>query len=178
MTIEYISTFEDYKAGQALYLRSRRRAALRYKLWMYGLPTLSILLTAGAVWNIYTRQARDGGVYGVLAAYSILLTIVVVLLRPWNLKRLYKKQRKLNGVENLSTVMFAFDDTLVRSGYPGRSEGQFTWESIVDYAEDETVFLLFISQKMFLYIPKRAMSGEQWQEFREMLQAKGKQIAC
>ena len=178
MTVEYITSFEDFSAAQALYLRSRKRAGLRFKLWMYGLPTLALLFTAGALWDIYTGQSRTGGAFSVLAAYTLLLTILVVVLRPWNLKRVYKKQRKTWGTDSFDEAIFGFDETAVRSGYSGKREGQFNWDSIVDYAEDPKVFLLFISKKAFLYIPKRAMNEEQWQSLRELLQRNGKELAC
>jgi uncharacterized membrane protein YhiD involved in acid resistance len=178
VTVDYTTTFEDYRAAQALYLRSRRWPGLRYKLWMYGLPTAAIVLTSCALWELYRGQPSSVAGFGGAAVYAIIMTIVVVFLRPWNLKRLYKKQRKTAGVEALNAVRFSFDESLVRSGYPGRSEGQFSWDAIGDYAEDKEIFLIFISKKMFLYIPKRAMADEQWNELRDMLQAKGKEYAC
>jgi len=178
MTVEYTTSFEDYKAAQALYLRSRRGARLRFALWMYGLPILSIVCTTMAIRDIRSIDTQRVDPFGPIAILSIFMTFFVVVLRPYNLRRLYLKKRKLAGVENLSRVEFGFDETLVRSGYPERSEGQFRWNSIVDYAENQKIFLLFLSQKMFLYVPKRVLAEEQWQELRELLLQNGKKSAC
>jgi hypothetical protein len=178
MTVEYTTSFEDYKAAQTLYLRARRWPGFRFKLLMYGLPALSVLFIAGAIWNICKHNARSGGVFSGLAAYAVILTVVVVVLRPMNLRRLYRKRRKIAGVEKLDTVFFGFDEEFIRSGYPGRSEGQFRWDAVVEYAEDHKIFLIFISKKMFIYVPKRAMADDQWQSLRDYFRAHGKGIAC
>ena len=178
MQVEYTTTFADFKAAQTLYLRARPGAGLRFKLWMYGLPLLSILFTGLALHSMTTHPHRGEGALVGIAGYLVVLTILLVALRPWNLKRLYNKRRRITGVEKLTTATFDFDETMVRSGYPGRSEGQFHWQSIVDYAEDQAIFLLFISSKAFLYIPKRAMTEDQRQALRELLQSKGKTSAC
>src|ERR1700722_13957525 len=124
MSYDYISTFEDYKAAQKLYLRSRPKARIRLLGWMYGLPVVTAMLVF-ILWH--SSLASDSSGFGALAwltAACFFMTVQIVVLRPWNVRRCYKKLRKTSGLTDSTTIRFEFDDNGVVSGIPGRSEGR------------------------------------------------------
>jgi hypothetical protein len=52
------------------------------------------------------------------------------------------------------------------------TDSRLTWEAIIDWAEVERVFTLFVTSVSFFPIPKRAMTEEQQNEFRALLKAR------
>lgn len=168
MSYDYISTFDDYKAAQKLYLRSRPKARIRLLGWMYGLPVATAVLVF-ILWR--GSRGSDWSGFSILTWLTVVcffLTVQVVVLRPWNLRRCYKRLRKVSGLTDSTTIRFEFDDNGVVSGIAGRSEGRFFWSGIQDFVENDKIALLFIGSKRFLYIPKRAMADEQWTQLRSL----------
>jgi hypothetical protein len=171
----YISTFDDFKAAQALHLKHNIGARSRYWGWMIGLPAFTLLL-ALATWHESTLPSTSGfGLAAWLTFCSAVATIRVVLLRPWNLRRCFRKARKLSGLNTDVPTKITFDHDGITSGIPGRSEGRFFWTAFHGFAEDSRLVLLYISPKRFLFIPKRAMDEEHWQALRQAAQARGLQ---
>lgn len=52
------------------------------------------------------------------------------------------------------------------------TEGRLAWDAFIGWEEAERVFALFPSPISFFPIPKRAMTGEQQNEFRTLLRSK------
>ena len=139
---------------------------------MYGLPFTTVLL-ALAAW----RESKLNDAAGLNLALWLTFcaagaTFAVVILRPFNLRRCYRKMRNASGIAPNGSVRFSFDESGVTSSVVGRSEGRFYWNAIQDFAEDDRLALLFIGKKHFLYIPKRAMNEEGWKSLRAMVQVK------
>jgi hypothetical protein len=177
MSCDYISTFEDYKKAQKLYLRYRNNARMRLLAWMYGLPIATVCL-ALLTWHLSSTSSTSGfSLLGWLTLCCFGATVQVVVLRPWNLRRCYNKMRRIAGMNEQTPTRFDFDDNGVISGVPNRSEVRFFWNAIQDFAEDEHVALLFISKKRFLFIPKRVMAAEQWDQLRSLITIKAQSIA-
>jgi hypothetical protein len=172
MECEYITTFADYKAAQKLYLRHRPSARRRFLGWMYGLPIITLLLVV-ATWHESGLENSEGfGLAAWLTFCAAMATLFVVVLRPWNLRRCFRKMRKASGLTGDTPTRFTFDANGVVSAVPNRSEGRFFWTAIEDFAEDSSIALLFIGKKRFLFVPKRAMNEPEWEALRQTVRAK------
>ncbi len=170
---EYITTFADYKAAQTLFLKYRRDARTRYYFWMFGLPIATVL---GLLSMWHESKLNDNASFGLAAWLTFCAavgTVSIVILRPWNLRRCFKKLRNASGLTETTTSVFSFDESVVISAIKGRSEGRFYWTAIQGFAEDSAIALLFISKKRFLFIPKRAMTDQQWESLRQLVSEKG-----
>jgi uncharacterized membrane protein YhdT len=178
MTFEYISTFGDYKAAQDLYLRHRKAARFRFLFWMIGLPVGTVILWCLAVYDARHYSSQSFELASWLAFCCTALMIWVVLLRPWTLRRCFKKMKRLGGISNENPVRFTFDDAGVTSTVVGRSEARFFWSAIQGFAEDASIALIFISEKRFLFIPKRAMDDVGWDQFHAIIRANLRGARC
>jgi hypothetical protein len=178
VAFEYISSFEDYRAAQKLYLRHRKDARVRLLAWMIGVPIFTVVCFSLGLWE---RSSANPGFYIMtmgLAGAGLAMTISAVVLRPWNLRRSYRKSRKASGLEVENKIAFSFDEEGVTSTVIGRSEGRFFWNAINDYVEDDAIALIFIGKKRFLYIPKRALDEEDWQDLRTAIRDLAPGASC
>jgi hypothetical protein len=67
------------------------------------------------------------------------------------------------------TVEFS-DDGIRSENSAGNSETK--WIAFIGYAESDSVFLIYLTKKLFFIIPKSAFSSDDLKEFRELLQQK------
>jgi hypothetical protein len=83
VAFEYISSFEDYRAAQKLYLRHRKDARVRLLAWMIGVPIFTVVCFSLGLWE---RSSANPGFYIMtmgLAGAGLAMTISAVVLRPW-----------------------------------------------------------------------------------------------
>ena len=172
MECEYITTFADYKAAQKLYFRHRPSARRRFLGWMYGLPIITLLLLVETCHEAGLENSEGVALAAWLTFCAGMATLFFVVLRPWNLRRCFRKMCKALGLTGDTPTRFTFDADGVVSAIPNRSEGRFFWAAIEDFAEDSSVVLLFIAKKRFLFVPKRAMNEPEWEALRQMVRAK------
>lgn len=162
---EYVMSFEDFRNAQLLYHRHRRAAGLRLRLWLYGLPVITLGLIAA---DVYLRHTREPDAYDPLLGPTLFFSVMtfwIVGLRRWQLRRCFKKILP-PGQTKEALIRFDFDDQGVLSSIPGKSEGRYFWNSILDYVEDDQMALLFVRKKLFLFVPKRAMDSPTWERLR------------
>jgi hypothetical protein len=169
MIYDYVLDYQDYRKAQKLYFRHRRAAGLRLGLWLYVMPALALSLVIADLYLRHVGRANPSDPLLAPTFFFVWMSVWVVALRPWHLRRCYKKLLP-PGQKKLIPAEFSFDDQGVVSSIPGRSEGRFFWAGILDYAEDEEMALLFIRKKNFLFVPKRAMDQVAWEYLRAQLQ--------
>ena len=169
MDHDYIIEYKDFLNAQKLYLKHKRGANLRLKAWLYGLPAITLLLLITDLHAFMTNQAGMTAILSGFAGFGLWMTLIIVGLRPWKLRRFYRKLLP-PGEKKLMHARFSFSAEGVISSVPGRSEGRFYWSAIQDFAEDEKMALLFFDKKKFLFIPKRAMAPSDWDNLQTHLQ--------
>jgi hypothetical protein len=178
MRYDYVLRFDDYQDSQKLYLRHRRSAALFYYFYVWVLPLAGILSCALFVASRYGFHPEFSAALAGFAAAGLWFALFIPIMqfvgrrRCW--KRLVPVDLKGKAKDMEIPASLEFNDEQVISAIPGRSEGRFYWPAIVDFAEDEKIALLFVHKKRFLFIPKRAMPTEVWDEFRDLLANKKK----
>jgi hypothetical protein len=178
MRYDYVLRFDDYQNSQKLYLRHRRSAAVFYYCYVWVLPIVGLLACALFVASRYGFHPEFSAPLAGLAAGGLWFALFVPIMQVFGRRRCWKRmvpvdvKGKAKSIE--IPVSLEFNDEQVISAIPGKSEGRFYWPAILDFAEDEKMALLFVHKKRFLFIPKRAMSTDAWNEFRGLLTDKMK----
>ncbi len=151
----------DYVAAQRLY---RRRS-----VWW---PIASFVVAAvlvGVALHAYRAQntfalfmslgALIGGVAGALATHYICI--------PWQARRVFRQQKSMHRPFELS-----WDNNGLHAK-DANGEYRHLWSDIVRWREDDTLFVLNLSDALFLMVPKRAFPEEQsLQAFRNLIRSR------
>ena len=163
---QYVLQKQDFINAQQLYLRHNRGAALSYYFWIWLVPILGVvifLITVTAYFlqnNVLFHQLVP------MAGAGIWLAIFIPLMRWLNIRKLWKAS--VETIDGGKPVSLQFDDEQIVSAIPGKSEGRFYWNAILDFAENDQIAMLFIRKKHFLYIPKNALPEEAWAQIRAL----------
>jgi hypothetical protein len=172
--IRYTLAFEDYAEANRLLLLNttlRRKVSyylfVRFGLW-YGIPLLG-LAAAGFLVILYAPGYAMNELVGsavAIAAWAGAIGIISQVAYRMKLKRLYKEQKLAREIS-----LRADEGGVFVARIDGTSETRFAWPAFDKAVESEQAFVLFPSLRMFLPVPKRAMTPEQQQEFRALLAA-------
>lgn len=160
---------EDYVAATSLHSRVSRRMSL-----VGWLAILILALTAAGVWVFGRDRLSAGQLAGLLGgsiggvAGGLIATFGTrYLYVPWKAKRVFRQQRSLQ-----LPFDFSWDD----EGLLSRNEqGSYKhlWSDLLRWKENDRLFLVYISDAMFLILPKRTFSNpEDLISFRTLLQSR------
>ncbi len=171
MRYAYNLTYKDYLDAQKLYRRHSWKAAMSYYAFIWALPTSGLLvglpLVAHIFFDYHPLWLRS---IAPLSGIGLWFALYIPLMRIYSVRKCWKRllpEKSAKSIKSEIAVEFEMTPEQVISTIPGKSEGRFFWPSIVDYAEDKELALLFIKKKLFLFIPRRAMDEAGWSEVRE-----------
>lgn len=159
MQIEYEISEQDFTDGLHLALRNlpNRTGRLLFRI----LPFWGLLIFFGIAWPVF--QKGFTWKFETLLPFSFAL---VALLSPWLVKRAYKKAyRKNDAYRGRRTV--SFDDAGM-SITGAAFSSQLRWAMFTRFAEDDRAFVVYQSQNVSQFIPKRELAPEQITELREI----------
>ena len=151
----------DYVAAQRLYRRPSR-------FWQVFGVVFAVVMVAGAVvaakagdkWVFYFfLMVLAGSAIGGLAGHYLWL--------PWQARRVFRQQKSLQRPFEIS-----WDDKGI---YARDDHGEYKhfWADFMRWNEDSRLFVLSLSEVMFLMVPKRAFSDERLLNlFREQVRAR------
>lgn len=162
MQITYELTAEDYR--QAILASRNRTNSQRWRSRIGGVIVYAWL----AFILLMVFIGRTGRLRNVVA--------FLILAAFWGTVRWYapyrfgKKMMKGSPIaQAIHTVEIS--DTGLQSHTPF-ANSSILWESVVDWIEAKTVFVLFLSSVSCFPLPKRAMTEGQPEEFRALLATK------
>ncbi|HEY4252958.1 MAG TPA: YcxB family protein [Roseomonas sp.] len=152
-------TEQDFIASQRLhawdYLR-RRVLSWRFAVvWLVILLGLAVLFLQPGGWDMTTIAA--------LAVAAIVLPIASILLAmlinrvfgPAAARRIFRQQKSLQ-----QTVEYAWSDAGLKTR-TARSESLVPWTDYWKWRQDATTLLLYHSDRLYQFVPKRALTPEQ-----------------
>jgi len=160
LEITYQLTADDYRHGlRAWQTRSP------WRLWNYRLSfaVLVLLFLFGLIllaWNP-SLELR----YFSLFALGI---PVVGLFSLWGGPRIHARlqYRRMPSAQAPTTMTVSDSGIHVRSMH---YDSRVNWSAYIGWAEGKSVFVLFPQPRIYVPLPKRAFSGEQIEQFREIL---------
>jgi hypothetical protein len=162
LQISYQLTVDDYRQAFKAF---RKRTP--FSRWVYFLVTpLFVLVAASAL--LLTFFGPDRSFHNLFPLWAI------VAFWAWYIwccrYRVANRMMKGNPSALLPHTMDVSESGIFSR--TSASETRFTWDIIVGWAEVERVFVLFLSPVSFFPIPKRAISSDQQNELRTLLQSK------
>lgn len=156
MKLSYTLTLADYKAAIDLHCEQTLLRRIGFVFWYRAIPaaTLAGLTVLTFLWSRPHSKYIAGlaGVDGMLVWLSVYLPVVRYYQTRKGFKRLFPLKRT-----DLSSSI-DIDDERVVSGIPGISEAKLFWDAFTGFAQNETVTMLYISKKTFLFFPTSALS--------------------
>jgi hypothetical protein len=151
MEIHYEYDIDDWLDAHRAYIN--RKPGYRF-LWIVGAACLVSSIP------LFLWQRLLGVWFIVMGIYFLSYPLVVF---PMRIKRDFKKQTQFHGPLVLKTT----ENDLVATGKNFRSE--YKWDFFASFRETKRIFMLYVSDKNFLVVPKRAFASRQLDEFRVLL---------
>lgn len=149
-------TESDYLDAQALHMKSSRRRAMLFWSVILGFALAGIwvlIYGRGSLSNPQLAGVLGGTIGGVVG--GILTTLAVRhLYLPRGYRRVFRQQKSLQLPFHLSWS----DDGFVSENEQGSLKTR--WSDIVNWKENEQLFVLYVSDLMFHILPKRAFPDE------------------
>lgn len=160
--ISYHLTVDDYRQG---YKAFRRRTTFSRLAYYFAYACFFLIVASALLLSFAGRDKSFRNLFPLWAAAAF--CGYVLWYCPY---RVASKMIKGSPSAALPHTVDVSDSGLyVRTS---ASEARLSWDLIIGWAEVERVFALFPSPIMFLPVPKRAMTGEQQDEFRALLRNK------
>lgn len=169
MKLSFMPTLADYRASLQLHCRQKISRYIYSLLSLWLLPFLIFLFLLSSLYTIATdRENYTGGAMWIVLA--LLCALAIPLRRSYAVRRQFKLMFPPSQAS--WQVLIDIDEERVISSIPGSSEGKFFWNSIMDFAQNEKVTLLYVRKNVFLFIPTQAMSPEQRTELNDLVAQK------
>lgn len=162
MEIAYQLTEDDYRQGYKAFRKRTKRS-----LWLKRLSDgVFLLVLAATVLILVVGPDRS---FSTLAPLLFFLAFWIYCI--WYGPR-YVARKMIRGSPS-AYLPHATDISETELKFrTSASDARLGWELIIGWAEVDRVFALFPSPVSFLPIPKRAMTQEQQNELRALLQTK------
>jgi len=162
MEISYTLTRDDYIEGFKAF-----RARTAYSRWVNRISHVCFALLV-AIALFLSFMGHDKSLRNLFPLWALLAFWVYII---WGCPY-YVAHKMMKGSPS-APLVHTLD--ISESGLSSRtsvSESRFTWDVFMGWTEVEGVFSLFPSPISYYPVPKRAMTDDQRNEFRTLLQAK------
>jgi hypothetical protein len=93
-------------------------------------------------------------------------------LAPYLYRRAYRRRY---GDETHTNIL-TFGEYKIECLCVGRSHSTIEWTVVKSVLQSETTILLYTGPKVFMYVPRRVVSAEEYAEFRDILRYVGHEI--
>lgn len=175
MRYYYKSSYSNYKIAVSAYIKSRLSRRLVFHICMWGLFASGVLIALAL--HFFTEKRSLMSLIGApLAAGLIAGGIMTPLLRPFQLKRVYKAW---NGeLLKDKDIYIEVDGPALLSGVEGEREAKFQRASICNIVENDAIILLFLNKKKFLYFSKNSLPSAFFDDLHTWLALPGAPPPC
>ena len=163
MKFSYTFSFADFRAAQRLHIRQKLIRRINIYIW----PVLAIVLLIGLIVFSNTDHQELATQCVIFGSLSLWLTIFLPIARYFNARKGFKRVF-LSGQKD-QQVSIDIDNERILSEIPGVGEGKYFWNTIVGFAQDNKVTLLYVYKDRFLVFPTALLSSEQRTELNELV---------
>jgi hypothetical protein len=158
--ITYTLTTKDFEAAYRA-----RRAAEPAQRWsmrvLYALVLLLVIAGAAMYWVSPTSATLMKVVP--LWAFAVVWVVIVRVVPARVASRVFREQSKAQQEQSTE-----FSESGIRTQSADGIESAIGWSQVLKWSEGQTVFLLYLTPRLFVVFPKRVM-GERVAEVRELL---------
>jgi hypothetical protein len=176
MRYSYVLRYQDYKNAQALYRKHRLTASLTYYVWIWILPVVGLAVALPLLLGLFGYSPEWASTLAPFSAMGIWFAVFIPVMRFYSVRKCWKRLLPENvpkSVKSEISVELEMTEEQIISILPGTSEGRFYWSSILDFAEDDRIALVFVKKKVFIFIPRSALPAQGWDELRYHLTKRG-----
>jgi hypothetical protein len=153
----------DFKAAQRLHIRQK----LIRRIFVYVWPVLALVSLIGCVVFCITEHSELFAYCLILGIFPLSCTIGFPIGRMFTVRRLFK--RSFHSSHGGPEQIIDIDNERIIVERPGISEVKFPWTACVDFAQDESVTMLYVSKNKFYIIPTPALSQDQRTELNDLI---------
>src|ERR1019366_3065126 len=170
----YTLTFQDYVRGLRLFSTRSAWRRLRYEFTFVILPILASLPIAVVVFAKVTGRAELFAAFSPFALSVGWLVISVPAVRQFRRRKGFSNM--LHPGDRDVTAAISFDQEGIRVTESGRSESHYSWDGILEFAEDGEMALILVQKQIYFPIPTRAMAAARWAELRTLMSTHGVKV--
>lgn len=166
MKLNYTISFADFKAAQRLHRHQKLGRRISFILLYVAVPVLAVL--GWFCWPLpsSTPAAVSLGL-GILEVVLVWFAISLPISRIYETRKGFKRLFAPTRMDRSNFV--EIDDERIFYATPGISETKFSWNAVVEFAQDEKVTLLYVSKRAFITMPTPDFSPEQRAELNALL---------
>lgn len=168
MIIEAECSVSERDYVLAHFVHMRPRPALKAVGWL--LVILYVGAGALTAWRTRASGPWNAELWMILAP-GVYLTIRLLVIEPWRLRRLYRQHARPGGSFRLT----AHPDRAEVSSVNGHVS--IPWTDFRKWKEGKTVFLLYHTDVLFHILPKSAFDSSQQDALRELLSQRLQRVA-
>jgi hypothetical protein len=154
-------TLEDFKNAQRLHMQARQGALSGFPAIFVVMAAMMVILTAVSL--VVTGQVDWIALF---FPFTLLVTlgVQILVMQPRQMARIYQQQKDLSTPLEIEIS----DEAYAVAHQYGTS--RIPWQDFVKWKEDSQMILLYRSDLMMSYLPKRFLAGEdQVQYVRDQL---------
>jgi hypothetical protein len=157
-------TLDDFKKAQDLHLRAKRGT-------LTGFPALLVLMAVMMFVLTGLSLVTVGSVDWIALLFPFLVLVVggiqMLVSRPRQLARIFQQQKDLSSPFEIELSDETYTGTNLYGTY------RIPWQDFVKWKEDRQMILLYRSDLMINFIPKRLLAGEDQVQYIHDRLAKG-----
>jgi hypothetical protein len=168
MKFTYELTLSDYQAAQKLHWRQTFfRRALGFSLYWGGpAACCAIALLVGKRLGIFLVGMSSG--YVLLLGFALGLLVLLPGRTTRNARR-FRRQFERKFRADQRSASFEIDDHGISSAILGTGEVKFEWSTVVGFAQDDKMTLLYLSREQFLLFSTTVLTPTERTELSQLV---------
>jgi hypothetical protein len=160
MEVTYQLTADDFRHGMIAW--RMKNALRRWSCWI-GLAVMPPILIFNAILLIwYPRPSLRETEWFLLGAATFCLGYIGA--GPWISARI--QFRRMPSAHDPITLATSDSGLRIQSRH---ADSRVAWSAFIGWREEKSIFVVFPQPRTYVPIPKRAFTGQQQAEFREIL---------
>ena len=163
--ITYTLTTEDFE--EAYRARRATEPAQRWSMRVLYALVFLLVVAGAAMFSVSPTRATLMKVVP-LWVFAVVWVVIVRVVPARVASRVFREQAAVQ-VEQVTE----FSESGIQTQSEDGTESAIGWSQVLKWSESEAVFLLYLTPRLFVVFPKRAM-GERASELRELLKGKAK----
>jgi len=167
MKLIYTLTCDDYEAALRLHRLQKLSRQCNFYFWYVAVPILTLVAMI-ATFVAIGNNRRDLLENLVVPDFALLwLTISLPLVRAYKAHKCF--ERIFLSAQQDEKLSIDIDNERISSEIPGVGEGKYFWSTIMGFAQDEKMTLLYVFKDRFLMFPTAALSPDQRSELGDLV---------
>jgi|GEM_PF-3528590 len=163
MRITYALSFADFRAAQSLHIRQKLIRRVNIFIW----PVLAVILLIGMIVFGNSDHQELSAQCLIFGSLSLWFTMLFPIVRYLNARKGFKRFF-LSGQTD-QQISIDIDNERILSEIPGVGEGKYYWNTIIGFAQDDKVTLLYVYKDRFLVFPTTLLSPAQHAELYDLI---------